>query len=73
MKAKLEGFVWSHQSIKVPSHSRPNCTRMLTFDKLAFFIMPFSEYFLIKSHNFTNLSFCDITLSIGKLSIMILV
>ena len=41
-EAKLEGFVWSHQSEhKSANISLPTCTRMLLFGKGTFFVMPF--------------------------------
>ena len=59
-EAKLDRFVWSHQSIKVPI-----CTRMLIFGKQAFFLLnPFRISNQIPK--FHKLRVCDIITLVPK-------
>ena len=58
-KTKLEGFVWSHWSIKVAISHSP--IPIDDFWQVGIFHHALSKY-LNKSHNFKNSNICDVTL-----------
>ena len=59
-KPNLEGFVWSHKSITGVISQR-QFPHNANFWQVGVLDVVLSEY-LDKSHNFTNLIFCDVTL-----------